>query len=282
MLSQKWWFILFFFIFAPLLLVKIILMKRNVTFLRALITSSLIFISFLSFSQSVDNEVIMNLGFERWVSDGPFKGEPEHWHGISSASGTYKGLLTKPQMEMSRITRPGSEGNYSVRLFPRSIFGVVVNGTFTNGRVNAGSMIPDNKEDNYAYTCRVSPDFSTPINIVPDSVALWVCFRAKEQSSEANFVAVVHGDADFRYSGPGYSSPQDSVCAVAGPCHFTRSSPANSNEFKWKRISIPFVKNYDVEPRYILFLFSTNKTAGGGSSKDELFIDDIEFIYNKK
>ena len=127
MLSQKWWFILFFFIFAPLLLVKIILMKRNVTFLRALITSSLIFISFLSFSQSVDNEVIMNLGFERWVSDGPFKGEPEHWHGISSASGTYKGLLTKPQMEMSRITRPGSEGNYSVRLFPRSIFGVVVN-----------------------------------------------------------------------------------------------------------------------------------------------------------
>ncbi|MGN0032223.1 MAG: hypothetical protein ACI358_00325 [Candidatus Limimorpha sp.] len=224
----------------------------------------------------------MNLGFERWVSEGAFAGEPEHWHGISSASGTYSGLMSKLQIERSSITRPGSKGSYSARLFPRSILGVVVNGTITNGRINAGSMNSDNKEDNYAFTSRVSPDFSTPINIIPDSVALWVCFRAKDVSSEANFIVLIHGDTDFHYSGPGYSSPEDSICAIAGPLHFKRTSPAKSDEYHWKRISIPFVKKSDVSPRYILFLLSTNKKAGEGSSKDELFVDDIELIFNKK
>ena len=37
-----------------------------------------------------------------------------------------------------------------------------------------------------------------------------------------------------------------------------------------------------MKPAYILISFSTNKSAGGGSSNDAVYIDDIEFIYNSR
>ena len=35
-------------------------------------------------------------------------------------------------------------------------------------------------------------------------------------------------------------------------------------------------------PSFLLLTFTTNKTAGGGSKEDVVYIDDIEFIYNSK
>lgn len=225
---------------------------------------------------------IRNGGFETWNNEDNSNIEPDYWHTITSATGSYAGSVTK-QVFKSTMTRPGSKGKYSVLLRPRSIFGVLANGNLTCGRINANSMRASNHEDNYDYTQRSNPDFCAPVNAVPDSIVAWVCFRAKYADSEANFVSVVHGDVDFIYSGPEFSKPQDQICAMSGPCFIPRTSEAGSDDYVWRRVSVPFVKkNTNVKPCYILVLFSTNHLAGEGSSKDELYIDDVELIYNKK
>lgn len=251
-------------------------MKRIIT------TLLLSLCTFIGFSQNNENEIIVNGDFEYWSNEDDSQIEPAHWHTLTSATGDYAGLVSK-QVFKSTLTRPGSNGKYSVLVRPRSIFGVLANGNITNGRINAGSMRANNHDENYNYTQRADKAFCTPINNMPDSIVAWVCFRAKDDDSQANFVTVVHGDVDFVYSGPEYSRPQDQICAMAGPCFISRTSEANSDEYKWKRVSVPFVvKNKDVKPSYILILFSTNRLAGEGSSKDELYIDDVELIYNEK
>lgn len=233
------------------------------------------------YSQNIVNENVRNGGFEYWVNEDKSNIEPEYWHTVTSATGRHAGRLTK-QIFKSTKTRPGSDGKYSVMIRPRSIFGILANGNLTNGRINADSMRPNNTNDNYDYTQRNNPDFCTPINEVPDSIAAWVCFRAKDAESEANFVSVVHGDVDFIYAGPEASRPQEQMCAMSGPCFIKRTCVAESGDYVWKRISVPFVmKNKNVKPSYILILFSTNRLAGEGSSKDELYVDDVELIYNK-
>lgn len=233
------------------------------------------------FSQNTENDQVRNGGFEYWINEGESNIEPKYWHTLTSATGSYAGSVTK-QISKSTMTRPGSDGKYSVLVKPRSIFGVVANGNLTCGRINAGSMRPNNHDDNYDYTQRSNPDFCTPINNMPDSIVAWVCFRAKDAESEANFVSVVHGDVDFIYAGPEFSRPLEQMCAMSGPCFIKRTCVANSDDYVWKRISVPFVmKNKNVKPAYILILFSTNRLAGEGSSKDELYIDDVELIYNK-
>lgn len=234
------------------------------------------------FSQSVEYVRVRNGGFETWNNEDNSDIEPDYWHTITSATGKYAGFVTK-QVFKSTKTRPGSDGKYSVLLRPRSILGVLANGNLTCGRINASSMKTKNHEDNYNYTQRSNPNFCMTVNAVPDSIVAWVCFRAKDADSQANFVSVVHGDVDFIYAGPEYSKPQDQICAMSGPRFISRTSNAASDDYVWRRVSVPFVmKHADVKPRYILILFSTNKIAGEGSSKDELYIDDVELVYNKK
>ena len=49
----------------------------------------------------------------------------------------------------------------------------------------------------------------------------------------------------------------------------------------WERKSVPFAYvGPSSNPEYILITFTTNKTPGGGSAGDEVFIDDVELIYN--
>jgi len=241
----------------------------------------LLLIMNLVYSQNIVNENVRNGGFEYWVNEDNSDIEPQYWHTLTSATGSYAGNVRK-QIFKSTYTRPGSKGKYSVLIKPRSIFGVLANGNLTCGRINAGSMRPNNHDENYDYTQRSNPDFCTPINNIPDSIVAWVCFRAKDVESEANFVSVVHGDVDFVYSGPEFSHPMDQMCAMSGPHFIKRTCNANSEDYIWKRVSVPFVmKNKNVKPAYILILFSTNRLAGEGSSKDELYVDDVELIYNK-
>lgn len=234
-----------------------------------------------SYSQNIENDIVINGDFECWVNENDRNIEPEHWHTIVSATGKYADGVSK-QIYKSTMTRPGSDGKYSVLLKPRNIFGVLANGNLTNGRINAGSLRPANHEENYNYTQRDNQDFCTPINNVPDSIVAWLCFRAMDSESEANFVSVVHGDVDFIYSGIDFCRPEHQMCAISGPCHIKRTCNADSDNYVWRRVSVPFViEDENVKPSYILILFSTNRMAGEGSSKDELFIDDVELIYNK-
>ena len=50
---------------------------------------------------------------------------------------------------------------------------------------------------------------------------------------------------------------------------------------EWKRLSIPFkYVNNSIDPKAILVTLSTNADAGEGSGSDELYVDDLELVYN--
>ena len=219
-----------------------------------------------------------NRDFEQWTSrDEQSVSEPVHWHSGGTATGGFAGFVSS-QIEQSTHPRPGSSGTKSVKLYPTSILGITANGNLTNGRMNAGSMSATGAE-NYNYTQRSQSAFNTPINQLPDSLTVWVCFRSSSTSSRAQVKAVVHGDADYRLIANGTESPSDKHVATAA-LSFYRTAP-NGGSYNWRRLSIPFQNTGPcTDVRYILMTATTNETPGSGSTSDDMFVDDILLVYN--
>ena len=220
-----------------------------------------------------------NRGFESWANFGSSSNtnEPVHWHSGMSASGTFSGFLSQ-QIEPSNQVRPGSSGTKSVKMWPKSVMGVTANGNLTCGRMNAGSMSASGSS-NYNYTDRSDSRFNTPINTIPDSLTVWVCFRCASATQNARARAMVHGDADFREVANGTFDPADKLVATAS-VSFHRTSEANGN-YIWRRLSVPFVQNGPCnDPRYILFTITTNEIPGEGGTSDDMYVDDVLLIYN--
>ncbi len=220
-----------------------------------------------------------NRGFESWANfgSGNDTDEPVHWHSGMSASGTFSGFLSK-QIEPSTHVRPGSSGSKSVKMWPKSVMGVTANGNLTCGRMNAGSMSASGSS-NYNYTQRSDNRFNTPINTIPDSLAVWVCFRSASADQNARARAVIHGDADFREVANGTFDPSDKLVAMASRS-FKRTSTSEGS-YTWRRLSIPFVEQGPChDPRYILFTITTNEIPGQGGTSDDMYVDDILLIYN--
>ena len=144
--------------------------------------------------------------------------------------------------------------------------------------MNAGSMSAAGAE-NYNYTQRSQSAFNTPINQLPDSLTVWVCFRSSSTSSRAQVKAVVHGDADYKLIANGTESPSDKHVATAA-LSFYRTAP-NGGSYNWRRLSIPFQNTGPcTDVRYILMTATTNETPGSGSTSDDMFVDDILLVYN--
>ena len=219
-----------------------------------------------------------NRDFEQWTSrDEQSVSEPTHWHSGGTATGSFSSFVSS-QIEQSTHPRPGSSGTKSVKLYPTRIIGVTANGNLTNGRMNAGSMSATGAE-NYNYTQRSQSAFNTPINQLPDSLTVWVCFRSSSTSSRAQVKAVVHGDADYKLIANGTESPSDKHVATAA-LSFYRTAP-NGGSYNWRRLSIPFQNTGPcTDVRYILMTATTNETPGSGSTSDDMFVDDILLVYN--
>ena len=221
-----------------------------------------------------------NRGFESWAnfeSNDNDTYEPVHWHSGMSASGSFTGFLSK-QIEPSSQVRPGSSGSKSVKIWPKSVWGVTANGNLTCGRMNAGSMSASGS-NNYNYTQRDDARFNTPINTIPDSLTVWVCFRSTSADQNARVRALIHGDADFREVANGSFDPADKLVATAS-LSFHRTSEANGS-YTWRRLSVPFVQNGPCnDPRYILFTITTNEVPGAGGTSDDMYVDDVLLIYN--
>lgn len=219
-----------------------------------------------------------NRGFENWTTrDMESCNEPVHWHAGGTATGSFAGLLSS-QIEQSSQVRPGSNGSKSVRIYPTKIIGITANGNMTNGRMNAGSMSSTGTE-NYHYTQRSNSTFNTEISTIPDSVAVWVCFRSESSSQNASIHAAVHGDYDYKFYANGSEGIYEHLVATAKKS-FTRTA-ADNGEMVWRRISVPFVHDgICTNIKYILLTIATNELAGQGSDKDDMFIDDILLIYN--
>ena len=220
-----------------------------------------------------------NPSFEAWHASTEEYVEPNGWHSFESATGDLA-LAAGHHVEKSKDVHSGAA---SARIFSTSIFGIIANGTMTTGRMNAGAMSAVDPANNaYLDMSKTDVDgngdpFYVPLCSRPDSVALWVKFKQGTPNSEHPYATVSAVITDGTY----YQDPEDkdytNVVAKA------KDNKIAATDGKWVRISAPFdyTKNA-VDPKAVLVTVSTNADAGQGSGEDELFVDDISFIYNAK
>lgn len=220
-----------------------------------------------------------NPSFEAWHASTEEYVEPNGWHSFESATGDLA-LAAGHHVEKSKDAHSGAA---SARIFSSSIFGIIANGTMTTGRMNAGAMSAIDPANNaYLDMSKTDVDgngdpFYAPLCSRPDSVALWVKFKQGTPNSEHPYATVSAVITDGTY----YQDPEDkeytNVVAKA------KDNKIATTDGEWVRISAPFdyTKNA-VDPKAVLVTVSTNADAGQGSGEDELFVDDISFIYNAK
>ena len=124
----------------------------------------------------------------------------------------------------------------------------------------------------------------------PDSVSVWV--KTSFGSGKlASFNIIIHNNVaasnDAIYQDPTPSSAQNSVVNTTAAVNDAKVVAHAKHTFQtgdsWvqKKVAFTYTGN-NTTPSYILATFSTNKDAGGGSSGDVLYIDDVVLIYNTR
>ncbi len=227
------------------------------------------------------NYDFVNGGFEgSWTNN-----EPSGWHSFGTATGSMASFVSgnTAQFTQQSDKRPGSKGQYSARLQSKSMFGVAANGNCTNGQINAGSMSAGDASKNYNFSDPSNSGYNTPFVGNPDSMVFWAKYiPADGDAGNTNNKARAHAviTTANRYQDP-ESDSYSSVKIADAEINYAATSTKG-----WQRISVPF-KYYAVEPSqaaYMLMTFTTNAKPGGGStsgsSVDNIYLDDVEMIYN--
>ncbi len=217
-------------------------------------------ISLTSFGQ----QQIGNSDMEAWANNN----EPDNWNSFLTASGTWSGFAGD-QCDASTEVRPGTTGTKSARIWARDASLALANGNLTVGQINMGSTSPSGS-GNYNISRTEDTAFSETLTDSPDSVVFWVK-TGNGINGQARVKATLH-DA-YNYRDPEDATSSTHVVATA----VLNYSPTTS----WTRMSIPFDYSGPASNHsFILITFSTNAVAGGGSVNDDLYIDDVELIYN--
>ena len=230
----------------------------------------------LTFPLAIFGQVyqLPNPGFEYWDNNyADEDDEPTNWNGFPTAECTLASyacnLATPTKHARSTDTHTGT--GYSCRIFAASTILAVANGNITTGRIHIGSISATNTANNN-YTVITNNDFSQPFNGKPDSIRFWAKFHASSSSSQARMSAVIHENHNL----------QDPLIDEEAQYIVAHAERNFTGDNSWHEFTVPF--DYDnfagTTPAYILVTFSTNKTPGGGSGGDELFIDDIAMIYH--
>ncbi len=212
-----------------------------------------------------------NSDFENWEAVAGDE-EPVNWNSFLTAQGSsFLTGLAASQVESSVDVRPGSAGTKSCRIWSRSVLGIVANGNVTLGIVNMGSTTASSP-DNYNTSLIADPNFSEALTDQPDSIVFWVKFNPGNGNDNARMKATMHGAYDYRDPEDAGSSAEVTATAV---------SNFPSTNGSWVRMAVPFdYSGAQSSNAYILVTFTTNETPGVGTGSDELFIDDMELIYN--
>ena len=217
-----------------------------------------------------DDYQIPNSDFEAW--DKPTgSGEPNNWHGFKSATGNYASWA-KGTLASSTDVRPGSTGTKSALITAGNVFGIVNNGTMTNGRLKAGSMSAANT-DNHSEMQSSAKDYFTALKAAPDAITTWLKATISKSSDMANISTIV-------FDGSYYQDPEDKTYTNVA----AKAKNSSISKCDWTQFTIPF--DYDTyadnnaAAAAILVTISTNATPGAGTSGDKVYVDDMALIYN--
>ncbi|WP_300665432.1 T9SS type A sorting domain-containing protein [Fluviicola sp.] len=239
---------------------------------RILLSLSLLTLTLQANSQTQ----IGNSNFEAWDNVGQDEVEPTNWNSFMNATTTFWTSLAKAkQLDRTTDIRPGSTGTYSVKIYSRSVAGVVANGNITLGKINAGSITATDPA-NYNSTITGDNDYSESFNDTPDSIVVWVKYIPANISAghQARISSMIHTNVGFK-------DPNDTLSTTTLKAKAT--SAISYTGGNWQRIALKFTDvNASLTSSYILVTFATNKTPGGGSANDQLFIDDLQLVYIPK
>lgn len=207
-------------------------------------------------------------GFENWEKSN----EPGHgWNSFASADGDYSWAASmSPQP-----SDPGNghESNHSVKLYSKSVVGKKANGNLTTGRVNMGDINPKS-EKNYNYT-DIEGGYYLQFKGIPDEVTFWTKFTAASNNvdKKGRGQFILHDRC--KYQDPEVADLLSHRIAIA--------SGLISESEDWVQCRAVF--NYDVDDlkdipteKYLLASFTTNPNPGE-SDGDNLYIDDVYFVY---
>ncbi|MDR1974240.1 MAG: InlB B-repeat-containing protein [Bacteroidales bacterium] len=225
-----------------------------------------------AFAQNINGtEQLPNRGFEEYDNLGTDDVEPQGWNSFMTANtgcafcGAGKGKrLDRSDTEK----RPGTTGSYSVRVYSNEVMTVSANGNLTTGRMNIGSTTATDLS-NHNFTDRANTGFNRPLGSVPDSVVFWAKYLPSKDGIRASVNFIIHDNHDTK--DPGYNQNE-----IVAKCQ----AFILKQDGGWQRISLPFEKTQNTDARYILISATTCETPGGGGSSDQLFLDDMMFIYN--
>lgn len=214
---------------------------------------------------------IGNSGFETWetVGDGE---EPTNWNSFETAQGDWS-FFGGEQVGQSADIRPGSSGTKSAHVWSNEVAGVIANGNLTLGIINMGSTTASSSS-NYNISLTANTSFSEVMTDEPDSLVFWVKFNpaSNNTTDSARVKATIHDNYNYRDPEDANSLPHVYATAVK---NYGKTNNA------WVRMSIPFVYGGPAATgNFILMTFTTNKTPGLGSDNDQIWIDDVELIYN--
>jgi len=219
-----------------------------------------------------DHFQLPNSGLESWTNE---YGEPDRWHGFKTAGGAFASTSAGiVKLEQSDDVRTGATG-YSAVMTATSVFGIVANGTMTNGKLMAGSMFAtDTKNHAQMDKANGTEDFYMPLYAKPDKFNVWLKYT--QGTTNANNRANVSVKT---FDGTYYQEPVDKQYTNLSGSIVGGQIPAGD----WTQYSFPF--DYDsyaangASSDAIFVTFSTNGTPGEGSKNDALYVDDMELVY---
>ena len=205
----------------------------------------------------------VNPGFEEWeeIGFGPGILEPVNWSSLKSTDD--EELNGRAPIVWDR-SEDAHSGNYSLHLFSVTVFGLLVPGTITNGRIHA----TPNPVEGYTYTDPDNSQWHTSITSKPDSLVGW--YKANPMAGDfAKVRAVVHRGFIA------VSEYQDTTDFIGSGSLYLSGEPVT----EWTRFSVPIHYYLEEDPEFILITISSSKGTDAVVGS-ELWLDDLELIYN--
>ena len=247
--------------------------------LKQFITSALFAVGLSASAQGVYQ--FKDPGFENWKSTNePGNGwnsfESAENNGIGNLFNTGKNASPKPTQE----TAAPHSGSKSLKIYSNTPFvGKKANGNITTGVIMMGSTNPvsdyNGERKNHNKTMRSKDGGYMLFDGTPDKISFYAKFKSGgSQNGSGRFI--LHGDVDYRdpdkqSNGEYFPDMKENLIGEA-----TILVPATTD---WTYFESDFTY-YQSKPtkQYLLASLTTNPNPGE-SSGDELYVDDIQFIY---
>lgn len=211
-------------------------------------------------------------GFEKdWTNA---KEPGNGWHSFATADGDYAWAASQSPAPVHATE--GYQSAHSVKLWSKKVLGIAnANGNLTTGRINMGDMKADNTEKNYNFSDIVPGGQALEFAGTPDAVTFYAKFKAGADNvkNQGRGQFILHEDVPY----------QDPEVEKQASYRVAKASQLIGESEDWKQYTVPFTYDQAEKPekQYLLASFTTNPVPGE-SAGDELYIDDIYFVYNSE